>query len=525
MKSFYFFYSTIYKQPAQLRITLMKKLKEISNIVTRKKVVKLEVLDEYVLNKQSKINEFFDGITSNKFKNDRDAAQHLYKSTPQDPKYRKLKSRFKQKLLNTIFLIEPNQPLVSGYDRAYFNAHKEWAQIKILMANDAFMIAESLTKQLLNISLKFKFTDITLNCLRELQEHAVRKEDQKAFGQYLEQEQYFQSLCEIEQKSGRFLKETLLLSGKFISRPEQIPERLVQICDETVRLSELYDSPTIFKHMFNVWIIRYELSADFDAIVEVCIQAEQYLLNNEKFFPEKDVYYFYVQKMMAFLHLQDYSRGKKHSEECLPKIPENSPVWFSFMEIYLLLAIHSGNYFQAFAIFNNIISNNHFKKLESIDKEKWKMFNAFMHYILDMKGLDRILLKQTKQTGFSLDKYLNQVTDYPKKMRTMEVLKKLLTTLYHIQQKKYDKANESINQLNYMANHKLEKKDYYRVIQFIKLLAILKKANYKQEDIGLADKYYSRLRNQPFYYRGKFSGLEIIPFEMLWQMVLEDLRK
>ena len=503
----------------------MKKLKEISNIVTRKKVVKLEVLDEYVLNKQSKINEFFEGITTNKFKNDRDAAHHLYKSTPQDPKYRKLKSRFRQRLLNTIFLIEPNQPLVSGYDRAYFNAHKEWAQIKILKANDAILIAESLTKQLLNISLKFKFTEMTLNCLRELREHAVRKEDQKSFENYLQLEEQYQSLNENEQRSNQLLQETTLLSNTYNSKPDKVPERLVQICDEMVRLSELYDSPTIFKNMFIVWIIRYELSADYDAIVEVCIQAEQYLINNEKYFSKKDVFNFYVQKMLAFLHLQDYSRGKKHSEECLPKIPTNSTTWFQFMEVYLLLAIHSRNYFQTFAIFNNIVSSNYFKKLEATDKEKWKMFNAYMHYILDMKELDKILLKQTKQIGFSLNEYLSQTNDFPKKMRTFEVHKNLLKTLYYIRQKKYDKANELIGQLNYSANHKLDKKDFYRAIQFIKLLAILKKANYQLEDIGLADKYYIRLREQPFYYRGKYNGLEIIPFETLWQMVLDDLRK
>lgn len=43
------------------------------------------------------------------------------------------------------------------------------------------------------------------------------------------------------------------------------------------------------------------------------------------------------------------------------------------------------------------------------------------------------------------------------------------------------------------------------------------------DDLRLADKYYSRLRNQPFYYRSNHHGLEILPFETLWEMVLEDL--
>ncbi|MCB0654013.1 MAG: hypothetical protein KDC85_22230 [Saprospiraceae bacterium] len=501
----------------------MKKLIELSKIVTRKKVVKLEVLDEYVLNKQSKINEFFEGITGSKFKNDRDAAFYLYESSPQDPKYRKLKSRFRQRLLNTIFLIEPNQPVTSGYDRAYFNCQKEWAQVKILMANDAFLIAESLTRQLLNISLKFKFTDISLNCMRDLRGHAARNKNEKEFEKYVALEKEYSSISEKENRSIELYQKAYLLSGKIYSKPEKLPDHLEDICHELVRLSEINDSPTIFRNMFNVWIIRYELEADYDSMIEVCIQAEQYLLNHSQYFPQKDIYLYYVKKITAFLHLQDYSRGKNHMEEWLPKLPNDVQEWFDFMEIYLLLAIHSRNYFQAFAIFNNIISNPAFKKLDADNKEKWKLFNAYMQYILEVKQFDPILLKSVNQTSYHLETYLADKTAFPKKLRTFEILKKILTALFFIRQHKYESANELITHLNYMANHQLEKEHFHRPVQLIKLLTILKKATYRMDDLRLADKYYSRLRNQPFYYRSNHHGLEILPFETLWEMVLEDL--
>ena len=82
----------------------MKNLIEISKIVTKRKVKKIEIFDEYYLKyKSSKFNEFYEALAANKFKNDRDAATFLYNSTPTDPKYRQLKSRFKKRLLNTLF--------------------------------------------------------------------------------------------------------------------------------------------------------------------------------------------------------------------------------------------------------------------------------------------------------------------------------------------------------------------------------------------------------------------------------------
>lgn len=82
----------------------MKNLIEIAQIITKKKIRKIEIFDEhYLQNKSSKFNDFYEGLIQGKFKNDRDAAEHLYKSTPKDDKYRQLKSRFRKRLLNTLF--------------------------------------------------------------------------------------------------------------------------------------------------------------------------------------------------------------------------------------------------------------------------------------------------------------------------------------------------------------------------------------------------------------------------------------
>ena len=88
----------------------MKNLIEIAKIVTKRKVKKIEIFDEHSLKyKNSKFNDFYEALTANKYKNDRDAATHLYNTTPTDPKYRQLKSRFRKRLLNTLFFLDINK--------------------------------------------------------------------------------------------------------------------------------------------------------------------------------------------------------------------------------------------------------------------------------------------------------------------------------------------------------------------------------------------------------------------------------
>lgn len=497
----------------------MKRLIEIAKIVTKKKVVKLEVLDEYVLKRQSKINEFFEGVTGNKFKNDRDAAFFLYGSTPQDPKYRKLKSRFRQRLLNTIFLIEPNKPISSNYDKTYYNCYKEWAQIKILRSNNALNTAASLTKHLFTIAQKYELLDIALNCIKDLREHAIRQNNEKDFDKYGKLEEVYEEMVTVESRAKNLYQKARMIAQKNIPNAEKNLHELIDIAEKLVLLSEKHDIPSIFYYMFSTWLIRYELEGDYEAILEVCVQAEEYILNNGDFFPSKTIYLFYIKKTAAFLHLQDYTQGKKQAEAYIQKIPAKRTEWFDFMEFYLLLSIHSRNYLQAFAIFNNITSNPTLKKLDSKTKEKWNLFNAWLYYIIQLKNFDKILIKQVQSGTFDIETYLHKKTDYPLALRHIDVLRKVLQAHFFIFHKKYTEADEIILTLNYYANHKLDKTLYYRCIQFIKLLNILKKAEYQMDEIRNADKYYSRLREHPFNYRSNLAGLEIIPYEMLWEML------
>ena len=114
----------------------MKNLIEISKIVTKKKVRKIEIFDDHSLkHKNSKFNEFYEALMAGKFKNDRDAATFLYSCSPTDDKYRQLKSRFRKRLLNTLFFLDVNLPSTSNYDRAYYSVNKDWTLVKILLSN------------------------------------------------------------------------------------------------------------------------------------------------------------------------------------------------------------------------------------------------------------------------------------------------------------------------------------------------------------------------------------------------------
>lgn len=503
----------------------MKNLIEISKIVTKKKVRKIEIFDDHSLkHKNSKFNEFYEALMANKFKNDRDAATFLYGSSPTDDKYRQLKSRFRKRLLNTLFFLDVNLPATSGYDRAYYSVNKDWTLVKILLSNNANYTAAALARQILTIALKFKFADVIVNCSRILRRYVAELGDEKNYEQYDEYCKTFQKILDAEIQSEELYQRVIMNYLKPGAKTNELQERVDHYCNDLVSLSESFDSPIVTYNMYLVWAYRYEMSSDFDAMLEVCNKAENYIEENPTFYQADKLATFQLKKMSAYLQLLDWKNGKINAEKCLQSFPEGSDTWFSFMEYYLLLAIHTDNYINALAIFNKAFNHSKFKKLPTVWREKWKIFDVYLNYIIESHGDDNPVLLTQRRKNFRITKFLNAPILYPKEQRIFTVLTVIAHVLFYLENNRYTQASESIERLKICASRQLKKEEHFRAIQFIRLLQQLAKAEYDVESLSNIDKYYQRLIETPFSYRGLLAELEIIPYEKLWNLILDRLR-
>jgi len=503
----------------------MKNLIEISKIVTKKKVRKIEIFDDHSLkHKNSKFNEFYEALMANKFKNDRDAASFLYECSPTDDKYRQLKSRFRKRLLNTLFFLDINLPSTSSYDRAYYSVNKDWTLVKILLSNGADFTAASLAKQILTIALKFKFADVIVNCSRILRKYSADVGDEKNYEQCDQYSKQYQNVLDAEIRSEELYQRVIMNYLKPPSKNEDLREKIDTYCDALVGLSEIYDSPIVIYNMYLVWAYRYEMLQDFEAMLEVCSKAENYIEENPIYYQDDKLATFHLKKMSAYLHLKDWKKGKTNAEKCLQSFPQGSITWFKFMEYYILLAIHTDNFINAIAIYNEATESNKFKKLPAATREKWKIYDIYLNYIIESQGQSNpIMLTQRKKT-FRLSRFLNDPLLYPKDQRIFTVLLVIAQILFFLDKKSFSNVTERIERLKSYANRQLKKEEYHRAIQFIRLLQQLVKADYQPDNLSNVDKYYQKLIETPFSYRGLILELEIIPYEKLWHLILSRLK-
>ena len=110
----------------------MKELSKIVHLIDKNKARKVKLLSDETA--ESKYAQLYQLIKEGHVKTDEEAAAHFY----QDPKavsqsaYRQFKSRFKERLMNTLFFLEKDADEASDLHNATLYIHKEWSAINII---------------------------------------------------------------------------------------------------------------------------------------------------------------------------------------------------------------------------------------------------------------------------------------------------------------------------------------------------------------------------------------------------------
>jgi len=107
----------------------MEILREMVQVLTKYKTRHIEVLGNPTENK-SQVYEFYEGIADGTFDSDEAAAAHFFDGNVRNQSYKNLKTRLKNRLINTVFFVEANDSMFNEYEKAYLNCYKDWAAAK-----------------------------------------------------------------------------------------------------------------------------------------------------------------------------------------------------------------------------------------------------------------------------------------------------------------------------------------------------------------------------------------------------------
>lgn len=494
----------------------MQDLVKLVKIVTQLKQRQFPLLEMKGLNEgSSKENVFFRYVKKGEVKTDDEAAELLYGSDSYDDRYRMLKSRLKQKLLNHVYFLDLSNK--QGSNAKFYE--QECLQLihqgRTLMLTDELKIAKSLFQKAHTVAQRCEFNKYLIETLEELL---------KIFSQNCQPHLYDNTIEELEQvrklyamdleaemlyyKYRMLLVKSVNSRKKHIEETEEILEKLKAFWNDSHSYSvfEFYN-----KLNFRYKCICGEYQDLIDGIKEMVRgEFEGVKLNEYRL----DTLTFKLDLLYLYMRLKWHDEGVRLADELSLQINSKNENYFKYADIYFLLLMQHKDYEMALSLLTDVMDSKRYAQLDESEKNKWKLYLAYTHFVQAGNFYQR-------NFNFSsiTEAEIDESHDEPYNAAVL-----ILQFMYYLEKSELEELVKRRDVLKkYMANH-FKENFSYRTRTFYKLLNIVVESNTDLKKIQSKSKYlFAKLEESPVV-SDAFQEIEIVPYETLWQMIIDMLK-
>lgn len=495
----------------------MQTLKELIQLIEQYKIKEKGVRKR---KSQAKVDKFYELIVSGVLETNEDAATYFFNASPVHVGFRKLKTSLKNQLLEEVSYLDLNNSSSSPYDLAYINGWKNLATTKMLFNQGAAYSGAKAAHKILKKAREYEFTELALNACRALRSYyATRFPNLTLFEKYNTLVSDYTNRYTIENMAEEYY---LLLTRYFIGSKAgypQVAEHAEKYCSELE--PHLRQKPTfrLIRSYYQIRVASYMCRHDYINTLAYCDEA-LHKISSKPFFSPEMGNFFYFQKIVCCIQLNQYDAGKKITEALLQYEDPGSFNWFQNRILSIQLAMHTSNYQEAYSIFQQTTAQPSFKHLDPTNLERWKIHEAYLMYLSHMEDLtiDATPLNQ----NFRISKFLNQVPIYSLDKRGMNIPILVVHILFTLAQKRYDVASNRIDAIARYSTRYLVRDDTLRSNLFIHMLIAINKSNFNPIAVERKAKHwYKLLLKEPKAHSNY--DIEIIPYEVLWPIVFKSL--
>jgi hypothetical protein len=476
---------------------------------------KIDVFDKTLLS-QGKSNlylKLYEGLENGSIKDDVSAAKYLYDNNEKDAKFRKLKSRFKSKLLKSILLFDIDEVSNSEVVKAYYDCltYNQTIEIIIKLTGTNKLVYE-LVKDNYAKALKYNFYDILKNYSFYLISYFSLKGDKKSMAN--EEEKYLKFL-DLAQKE-QFAKYLYMKVAVEFNRPTPITYELLDEVKENLDrfyvLRKEINNPEIDFYYFYLAFIYYEYNNELAVILELCNEADTLMDNNLETVTNTRRFVISLYRARAFLYSRQYEKGiALINDENRIKIADTGYNWYVLKEIEFKLYLQTKNFEKAYEVYENVQSNKSFKRQVAQLTERWKIYHAYLVF------MDSYWNKRDYK--FSLPKFLNDVPLNSKDKSGFNFAIRVVEILFNAARKDYNLIFSKMDALRIYRSRYLNDNTYKRNHLFLSILLKAEKSGFNaKEMLKIDSNELIELRKQNNYIIAEW---EIIPYEELWDIFTE----
>lgn len=418
-----------------------------------------------------------------------------------------------------VFLLEFRDPSYTDRQKAHFECNKRLATATTLLSKKIRNAGIEQMEILLRHAQYFEFTDIALNALYHLRLYnGTISGDLKKYERYREMYKEYQSIWLMENEAEELY--THMLSGFVASRAPQ--DEIAIKAESYFRQIEphLAQCSSFRLHLCGrlLQLMVYNSQHNYQKVADLCEEAIDFF-RQKPYSSKLPMQAFYCELVVSCVQLRDFGRGQAIIRQNAEIYDEGSFNWFKMQELYFLLALHTQHYDDAYDTCMQALAHRGMDEQPAQIQEMWKIYEAYMHLLVRIRRVDR-----NPAEKFRPARFLNEIPVFSKDKRGMNIPVLIVQFLYDIVDKRYDAGIERVEAVQKYVSRYLRKDELFRSNCFLKMLVQIPEAGFHREAVvRKAERYLSQLAETPLAIANQPHEIEIIPYEDLWQMILEIL--
>ena len=496
----------------------MEDLKRLVRIISKRKQRQFPLLElKSITENSSKENIFFRYIKKGVINTDDDASKLIYGTKSDDDRFRMLKSRLKQKLLNHMFFLdftENNQKASNQYEQECI---QQLHQAKMLMFTNEIKVARSLVLKALTTAERCEFTYYIISSLEDLVKIYSDNCQPHLFDDVIEKLKEARKLYVKESEAREHYCYIKMMVVKSVNSRKKNLENAAKSIKKLEKLWKETKSYNIFEYLLQLNLLHKELTGDFKGIIPVLSEVESgnfmgQALNKYRL----DIIQIIKSKAFAYFRAWDFEKGISYVEKHIDLFEPISVDWFDLHEIYLHLAIYSKKYKKAIEIIDSVFENKSFEKQMDENKSNWKLYNAYLQLIYSGNF-------HPQSTNYK--SIIENVPEYHKDKEGFNVAVIILQFLYFVECGELSQLVERRDELKrYMANH-FKENFSYRSRTIYKLLNIVVENKLDLKAILFKSRYLTKKLAENKIVGNAYQEMEIVPYDHIWELIIKMLRK
>jgi hypothetical protein len=418
----------------------------------------------------------------------------------------------------------PSDNSKNSWQRAYNACHKDWFHLKVLLGYHDWLNVIGIAEQNLKRATKFELTEMVVDMYRVLMLYygSVAGLSKKYYA-CLEAVQHWEIISQAEINAERRYSELILFSDLHKGDNQKIHEEAVRIFERVNQDMQKYRTYALHLYGRLIQNLTFTTSGDYLQSVAVCEDAIRFF-KDKGYSAKNPVGIFLCRQMFSFLQTRNFQAGKRAAEEGEKYLEKGSPNWFIFQGLLVLLALHTKEYEQAYAYYLAAISHRQLDVQHSVTRETWSVIEAYLFFLAE-QGKIQLSIEDKRLSRFRPHKFLNDIPVLSKDKRGMNIPILIFQIIVLVSKNRHDEAIARIEAVEKYRTRYLRSENSYRSNYFIKMLMTIPAQGFRKKAvIRHTMKYLAKLSSASFDFANSSSDFEIIPYEDLWEIVLDTLQ-